>query len=645
MVQQGQIDHLLQETGEIAPPGPLVAQATLQDFDAAYHESMESPEGFWEKVASELEWSRRWDKVFEWDYPTFRWFLGARCNITRNCLDRHLTNGNKNKAAFIWLGEDGSERVYTYGRLAQLVNRFANGLRSLGVGKGDRVVIYMPLTPEGAIAMLACARVGAVHSVVYAGFSVGALRDRIIDAQAKAVITADVGYRRGNEVDLKGITDQAVANLDVVEHVVVWRRKPPLIPPNDGGELKGGTLDPREVDFDELVARGGVDCPAEEMDSEDPLYILYTSGTTGKPKGVQHVHGGYMVGTYYHFKTFWDVKDDDVFWCTSDIGWVVGHSYIVYAPLVAGATTVFREGAIDYPHPGVFYEIIEKYGVNVIFTAPTALRMLMRYGETYPQGYDLRSLRFLTCAGEPLNPEALRWTYEHICGSGRWGHVVDNWWQTETGGPCLGTTATMPVKPGRVGRPLPGAEMDIVDREGQPITEPDKGGLLVIKRPFPHFFRTVFGDPERYSQDWNTIPGVYFTGDVALRDADGYYMVVGRADDVLNVAGHRIGSAEVESALVSHPAVAEAAVIGKPDELRGESIKGFVTLRAGNDPSDGMADALKLHVRNELGPIAVPAELEFTPTLPKTRSGKIMRRLLKAQELGLDPGDITTLEE
>ena len=645
MVQQGQIDHLLQETGEIAPPGPLVAQATLQDFDAAYHESVESPEGFWEKVASELEWSRRWDKVFEWDYPTFRWFLGARCNITRNCLDRHLTNGNKNKAAFIWLGEDGSERVYTYGRLAQLVNRFANGLRSLGVGKGDRVVIYMPLTPEGAIAMLACARVGAVHSVVYAGFSVGALRDRIIDAQAKAVITADVGYRRGNEVDLKGITDQAVANLDVVEHVVVWRRKPPLIPPNDGGELKGGTLDPREVDFDELVAQGGVDCPAEEMDSEDPLYILYTSGTTGKPKGVQHVHGGYMVGTYYHFKTFWDVKDDDVFWCTSDIGWVVGHSYIVYAPLVAGATTVFREGAIDYPHPGVFYEIIEKYGVNVIFTAPTALRMLMRYGETFPQGYDLRSLRFLTCAGEPLNPEALRWTYEHICGSGRWGHVVDNWWQTETGGPCLGTTATMPVKPGRVGRPLPGAEMDIVDREGQPITEPDKGGLLVIKRPFPHFFRTVFGDPERYSQDWNTIPGVYFTGDVALRDADGYYMVVGRADDVLNVAGHRIGSAEVESALVSHPAVAEAAVIGKPDELRGESIKGFVTLRAGNDPSDGMVDALKLHVRNELGPIAVPAELEFTPTLPKTRSGKIMRRLLKAQELGLDPGDITTLEE
>ena len=636
MVHQGQIDHLLQETGEIVPPASLVKRAYLQDFEGAYRESMESPERFWEGVASELEWSKRWDKVFEWNYPSFKWFLGAKCNITYNCLDRHLTNGNKNKAAFIWLGEDGSERVFTYGKLTQLVNRFANGLRSLGVGKGDRVVIYIPLTPEGAIAMLACARVGAVHSVVYAGFSVGSLRDRILDAQAKVVITADVGYRRGNEVDLGGITEQAVEGLDVVEHVVHLRRK---------GETAPKISGPKLVDFDQLINEGGIDFTPEEMDSEDPLFILYTSGTTGKPKGVQHVHGGYMVGTYYHFKNFWDVKDDDVFWCTSDIGWVVGHSYIVYAPLVAGATTVFREGAIDYPHPGVFYETIEKYGVNVIFTAPTALRMLMRYGEEYPQKYDLKSLRFLTCAGEPLNPEALRWTYEHICGSGKWGHVVDNWWQTETGGPCLGTTATMPVKPGRVGKPLPGVDMDIVDREGQPITEPNKGGLLVIKRPFPHFFRTVFGDPERYVQDWNTIPGVYFTGDVALRDADGYYMVVGRADDVLNVAGHRIGSAEVESALVSHPAVAEAAVIGKPDELRGESIKGFVTLRVGYEPSDEMVETLKLHVRHELGPIAVPSELEFTYTLPKTRSGKIMRRLLKAQELGLDPGDITTLEE
>ena len=633
MVQQGQIDHLLQERGEIAPPASLVEQATLQDLDAAYRRSVEDPEGFWAEAASELHWFKSWDKVFEWEYPQFKWFTGAQCNITYNCLDRHLATGRKNKAALIWLGEDGSERVYTYGRLAQSVNRFANGLKSLGVGKGDRVVIYMPLTPEGAIAMLACARIGAVHSVVYAGFSVGSLRGRILDAEAKVLITADAGYRRGNKVDLKGISDEAAAGLDSLEHVVVWRREGPA------------PLGPKEVDFDELMAGSSVHCDAEVMDSEDPLYILYTSGTTGKPKGVLHVHGGYMVGTYYHFKTFWDVKEDDVYWCTSDIGWVVGHSYIVYAPLVAGATTVFREGAIDYPHPGVFCEVIENQGVNVIFTAPTALRMLMRYGESYPSQYDLRSLRLLTCAGEPLNPEALRWSYEHLCGNGEWGHIVDNWWQTETGGPCLGAPPTIPVRPGRVGKPLPGAVMDIVDREGQPITQPDKGGLLVIKRPFPHFFRTVFGDPERYAKDWNTIPGVYFTGDVALRDGDGYYMVVGRADDVLNVAGHRIGSAEVESALVSHPAVAEAAVIGKPDEIRGESIKGFVTLRVGSDPSEDMVSALKAHVRTELGPIAVPSELEFTPSLPKTRSGKIMRRLLKAQELGLDPGDITTLEE
>ena len=634
MVQQGQIDHLLQETGQIMPPLGLVQQAFLQDHAAAYKDSVDNPEAFWERVAKELDWFKPWNQVFEWTYPTFKWFLGGKCNITANALDRHLTNGNKNKVAFIFLGEDGSERVFTYGRLAQMVNRFANGLKSLGVKKGDRVVIYMPLSPEGAIAMLACARIGAVHSVVYAGFSVGSLRGRIQDAQAKVVITADVGYRRGNEVDLKGITDETVKDLDLVEHVVVWSRKGSPENPQ-----------PRDVDFDQLMAESSIHCPAEEMDSEDPLYVLYTSGTTGTPKGVLHVHGGYMVGTYYHFKTFWDVKDDDVFWCTSDIGWVVGHSYIVYAPLVAGATTVFREGAIDHPDPGVFYETIEKYGVNVMFTAPTLLRMLMRYGEEYPKKHDLTSLRFLTCAGEPLNPEALKWTYEFICGNGEWGHIVDNWWQTETGGPCLGTPATIPVRPGRVGVAMPGAELDIVDREGVPITEPDKGGLLVIKKPFPHFYRTVFGDPERQAKDWNTIPGVYLTGDVALRDADGYYMVVGRADDVLNVAGHRIGSAEVESALVSNAAEAEAAVIGIPDKLRGEVIKAFVTLRMGQDPSEEIVAALKLHVREELGPIAVPAEIDFMPVLPKTRSGKIMRRLLKANELGLDPGDITTLEE
>ena len=634
MVQQGQIDHLLQETSEIEPPLHVSQQATLKNYDEVYQQSIADPEKFWAEIASELDWFKPWDKIFQWDYPNFQWFLGGQCNITYNCLDRHLTSEKKNKAAFIWLGEDGSERVFTYGRLAQLVNRCANGLRSLGIGKGDRVVIYMPLSPEGAIAMLGCARIGAIHSVVYAGFSIGALRDRLIDAQAKALITGDVGYRRGNQVDLKGISDEAVKGLDFLEHIIVWRR-----------EDQKPDLGPKETDFNQMLSENSIYSDPEVMESEDPLYILYTSGTTGKPKGVQHVHGGYMVGIYYHFKTFWDIKDDDVFWCTSDIGWVVGHSYIVYAPLIAGATTIFREGAPDFPSPDIFYETIENYGVNVIFTAPTLIRMLMRYGEEYPLKHDLRTLRFLTCAGEPLNPEAQKWAYQYLCGNGDWGYLVDNWWQTETGGPCLGTLAVMPSRPGRVGKPLPGAVMDIVDREGQPIEEPDKGGLLVIKKPFPHFFRTVYGAPERYAENWNTIPGCYLTGDVALRDSDGYYMVVGRADDVLNVAGHRIGSAEVESALVSHPSVAEAAVIGKPDELRGESIKGFVTLRVGNEPSDRMISDLQSHVRQELGPIAVPSEIEFAPTLPKTRSGKIMRRLLKAQELGLDPGDITTLED
>ena len=633
MTQQQNLDYLSQEAEVIAPPAHVSANAFLQDYAGEYQRSIEDPEAFWSGVASELEWFKPWDKVFSWDYPTFKWFEGATCNITHNCLDRHVKTWRKNKAAFIWLGEDGEERVFTYGRLSQLVNRFANGLRSLGVGKGDRVIIYMPLAPEGVIAMLACARVGAVHSVVYAGFSVGALRDRITDAQAKVVITADVGYRRGNLVDLKGITDEAVKDLDLVQHVIYWQRR------------EKQELGPKEVDFEDLMARSSPHCDPEVMDSEDPLYILYTSGTTGRPKGVVHVHGGYMVGTYYHLKTFWDIKDEDVFWCTSDIGWVVGHSYIVYGPLIAGATTVFREGAIDYPHPGIAYETIEKYGVNVIFTAPTAVRMLMRYGEEYPLKYDLTSLRFLTCAGEPLNPEAQRWAYRYLCGSGQWGYMVDNWWQTETGGPCLGTMAIMSSKPGKVGLQLPGVIADVVDQEGKPVTEPNKGGLLVLQRPFPHMFRTVFGDPERYAHDWERLPGYYFTGDVALKDEDGYFMVVGRADDVLNVAGHRIGTAEVESALVSHAAVAEAAVIGKPDEIRGESIKAFVSLRVGYSPSDEMVGTLRDHVRHELGPIAVPAEIDFAAALPKTRSGKIMRRLLKARELGLDPGDITTLEE
>ena len=634
MADASHLESFSHEEEVIVPPAALRQAAYLQDLDATYRVSLEDHETFWARVAEELEWFRPWDKVFEWTYPRFKWFVGAQCNITVNALDRHANSWRRNKVALTWVGEDGSEDTVSYGQLLRRVNRVANGLKSLGVVKGDRVVIYMPLTIEGITAMLACARIGAIHSVVYAGFSAGALRSRIEDAQAKVVMTSDVTYRRGQAIDLKSITDEAVGGLSFVEKVVVHRRQQPLC------ELRSD----RDIDFHDLVFEQSVVCDPEVMDAEDPLYILYTSGTTGKPKGVLHVHGGYMVGTYYHFKAFYDIRDEDVFLCMSDIGWVVGHSYIVYAPLVAGGTTVCREGAPDYPDPGVIWHLVERHGVSVMFTAPTAVRMFMRHGESYPQKYHLKSLRYLTCAGEPLNPEAWRWAHQHLVGAGEWGYVVDNWWQTETGGPCLGTPICVDSRPGKVGKPLPGVVADVVDLEGRPV-EPGRGGMLVLKRPFPHFYRTVYGEPERYDRDWERVAGCYLTGDVAIKDANGYFMVVGRADDVMNVAGHRIGTAEVESSLVSHPAVAEAAVIGKPDELRGESIKAFVTLRVGYDSSEDMVQTLRRHVRGDLGPIAQPNEIDFLDKLPKTRSGKIMRRLLKATELGLDPGDITTLED
>jgi acetyl-CoA synthetase len=634
MADNSNLESLSRDADVITPPAFLRQTAYLQHLEATHQRSIAQNEAFWAEVAEELTWFRKWDKVFEWHYPRFQWFIGGQCNITVNALDRHVNSWRKNKVAFVWIGEDGSEVTVSYGQLLRRVNRVANGLKSLGVKKGDRVVIYMPLTMEGVTAMLACARIGAVHSVVYAGFSAGALRARIVDAQAKVVMTSDVTYRRGKAVDLKSITDEAVGGLEVVEKVVVHRRQTP----------PRALRSEQESDFYDLVGAQSIECEPEVMDAEDPLYILYTSGTTGKPKGVQHVHGGYMVGTYYHCKAFWDIRDEDVFLCTSDIGWVVGHSYIVYAPLVAGATTVFREGAPDYPDPGVMWSIVERHGVSVMFTAPTAIRMFMRFGAAYPQKYNLKSLRYLTCAGEPLNPEAWRWAHEHLVGKGAWGYVTDNWWQTETGGPCLGTPICVDARPGKVGKPLPGVVADVVDLQGNPV-EPGRGGLLVLKQPFPHLFRTVYGDTARYEHDWGRIPGCYFTGDVAIKDEDGYFMVVGRADDVMNVAGHRIGTAEVESSLVSHPAVAEAAVIGKPDPLKGESIKAFVTLRVGHAPSSAMIQTLQHHVRHDLGPIAQPSEIDFVDKLPKTRSGKIMRRLLKANELGIDPGDITTLED
>jgi acetyl-CoA synthetase len=628
------VERVLAEDTRVEPPDWVRERANLRDPQAEFARALADPDAFWGEIAADFEWATPWKSVRAGTAPDQRWFEGATLNITVNALDRHATGPRANKVAYIALGEDGSERVVTYRQLLRLVNRCANALRAEGVATGDRVVIYLPLSLEGIVAMLACARLGAPHSVVYAGLGSGPIRDRIRDADARVVITTDVGYRRGKSIPLKPIVDEALAELEPRPLVIVWRRQTPQI------EL----VEEHERDFQTLLDVASPVCEAVPVDAEHPLYVLYTSGTTGKPKGVVHVHGGYMVGTTYHLRTFWDLQEDDVFWCMSDIGWVVGHSYIVYAPLCYGATTLFREGSIDFPHPAIAYEIIEKYGVTVAFTAPTAIRMLMKFGDANPARYDLSSLRLLTCAGEPLNPEAWRWAYRLLCGNGEHGYLIDNWWQTELGAPAIATLPAMASKPGAAGVPLAGVVADVVDRQGQPVPD-GQGGLLVLRAAFPHIYRTVYNDPERYARDWSIVPGVYTTGDVAIRDADGYITVLGRADDVINVAGHRIGTAEIESALVAHPTVAEAAVIGVPDQIKGQAIKAFVTLRSGQTPSDAVRDVLVTHVRAAIGPIATPSEIEFRERLPKTRSGKIMRRLLKAEALGVDPGDVTTLEE
>jgi acetyl-CoA synthetase len=626
------LEHILQQTETFRAPEALRAQASLPDVAGEHRRSLEDPDRFWADWARRFGWFSPWERVLEREFPHHRWFTGAQVNITHNALDRHADGANRDRVALLWLGEDGSEVKLTYGELRDRVSRFATALRALGVEKGDTVIIYMPLTPEGVISMLACARLGAIHSVVYAGMGVGALRDRIVDAGARIVIAGDVGYRRGKPVDLRSLVEQAVEGLPLRN--LVWFQRQAR---KDLGE--------HEHDFDDLLADHGPDTAPEPVDSEHPLFILYTSGSTGKPKGVVHVHGGYMVGITYHLRTFFDVKDDDVYWATSDIGWIVGHSYIVYAPLLEGVTSVFREGAPDFPDPGAFWQIVERHRVNIMFTAPTAVRMFMKFGADYVRGYDLSSLRLMAVAGEPLNPEAWRWAYEHIMGGGRHGFVVDNWWQTELGGPTIATPLALEARPGAAGVALPGVEAVVVDHEGNEVPR-GKGGLLALKRPFPHMMRTLWNDDARYRDYWTEIPGqVYAAGDVASWDADGYITILGRSDDVLNVAGHRIGTADVESALVSYPAVAEAAVIGIPDPLKGENIKAFVVLRSGQQAGDELKQTLIAHVRHELGPIATPADLVFVDKLPKTRSGKIVRRLLKAQELGQDPGDLSTLEE
>jgi acetyl-CoA synthetase len=616
------------------PPRAIVEGSYIksEEYERLYAESITDPEAFWAKIAGEeLHWFRKWDTVRAGEHPYYRWFVNGKLNITYNCLDRHVKAGKRNKLAYIYINEENHEVKVTYGELLDMVNRFANGLKSLGIRKGDRVAIYMPLIVEQIVAMLACARIGALHSVVFGGFSAPALRMRITDAEAKVVITSTWTKRRGKKIDLKSSVDEAVADLPFLEKVVVVQRE------GDDYELVE-----KEVDFHGLVKSQSSVCEPEVMDSEDPLFILYTSGTTGKPKGVLHTVGGYNVYTHYTTKIVFDLHENDIFWSTADPGWITGHSYLVYGPLSVGVTSVIAEGAPDYPDPGWWWSIIERYKVNVFYTAPTAIRLCMRYGEEWPRKYDLSSLRILGCVGEPLNPEAWIWFYEQIgkknCA------LIDTWWQTETGGHMITTIPSYAAKPGKAGKPFFGVVADVVDKTGQPVA-PNTVGSLVIKQPWPSGLRTCWNEPWRYEKYWKTIAPYYLAGDLATKDEDGYIMFLGRADDVLNVSGHRIGTAEVESALVSHPAVAEAAVIGKPHPLKGESIKGFLILKRGQEPSEILMEDLKLHVRRELGSLAVPDELQVLDSLPKTRSGKIMRRVLKSHELGMEVGDISTLED
>jgi acetyl-CoA synthetase len=626
------INPLNKDLESILPPDFLKNNAFIKDYDQSYKESIENSDEFWGNIAKELYWEKEWDQVLEFNPPHHKWFLNGKTNITINALDRHVKGSNRNKAALIWMTEDGREEIYTYDLLLRKVCQLANALKESGVKKGDRVVIYMPLTPEGICSMLACARIGAIHSVVYAGMGIHALRSRIEDSKAKIVLCADVTYRSGKRIGLKSIVDGAVEGLESVEKIVVHRRQEPKIE----------FISSREVDFYDFIKDQKQWIEPEIMDSEDPLFILYTSGTTGTPKGVVHVHGGYMTGVYYLSKAFYDMKDSDIFWSTSDIGWIVGHSYIVYGPLLNGATVLAREGAIDYPDAGIIWKTVERFGVNIMFTAPTAIRMFMKYGADFVKKYDVSSIRLLACAGEPLNPEAHYWAQENITGKN--GFVVDNWWQTEIASPVLGTLPSFKSKPSKVGKPLFGVVADVVTPEGEPV-KPNQGGLLVLRKPLPYMMRIIWGNDERYQKYWEDFPGCYTSGDVAFYDEEGYFSVLGRADDVMNVAGHRIGTAEVESAFLTHPAVAESAVIGLPDDIKGERIKAFVVVKAGHEPTENLSLVLRDHVRRELGPIATPSEIEFRESLPKTRSGKIVRRLLKSESLGQDAGDLSTLAD
>lgn len=637
-------DTILTEERFFVPSSDIVRTANISaymaskgfdDYEEFYGWSLENRFEFWDDLAKELHWFEPWQTTFEWtNKPFFKWFVGGKLNIVFNCLDRHMQTTTRSKVAFYWEGDDGSTRTITYRELYIMTNRLAKGLQKLGVAKGDRVAIYMSAIPEQIAAVLAVARLGAIHTVVFGGFAASAFRERIIDAQAKVVITADGSYRGGKLIRLKAITDEAIAEAPGIEKVVVVRRLGIDVP------MKAD----RDVYWDDLLADIPEDTiiPCEPMDSEDPLYILYTSGSTGKPKGVVHVHGGYAVGLYATTKFVFDVKDEDIFWCTGDVGWVTAHSYLVYGPLMHGTTNILFEGTPTYPSPERWWSIVEKYNVTILYTSPTSIRGLMRFGEEWPARYDLSSLRLLGSVGEAINPEAWIW-YRHNIGHDQLP-IVDTWWQTETGMILISPTLILPLTPGSPTRPLPTIDADVVDKHGNSVGQ-GKGGFLIIRHPWPSQMRTIYGEPDRYETYWNTIPGVYFAGDAAIIDRTGYFRLQGRVDDVIKVSGHRLGSMEIESSLVSHPAVAEAAAIGKPDEGKGERVKVLVILKQDLQPSDDLAKELQMHVRATLGALAVPDELEFVSSLPKTRSGKIMRRVIRAKELGQPVGDISTLEE
>ncbi len=617
------------KVGELySPPEDIIKNAWV---DSKIYAEGENIEEFWGKIGEELVWFEKWEKVLEWNPPYSKWFVNGKLNASYNCLDRHL-NGRRNKLAIIWEGEPGDREKFTYGELHREVCRFSNALKDLGVKKGDRVTLYLPMIPHLPIAMLACARIGAIHSVVFAGFSPKALRDRINDAESKILITADGGFRRGKTIPLKENADEALENAPSIEHVVVVERVG-----------KKWNRQERDVTWEDAVEGKDTQCRAEIMDSEDELFILYTSGTTGKPKGVVHRTGGYMAGVHITTKWIFDLKEDDVYWCTADIGWITGHSYIVYGPLSNGATVVMYEGAPDYPARDRFWDIVERYGVSIFYTAPTAIRSFMKWGEEWVKKHDLSSLRILGTVGEPINPKAWEW-YHRVVG-GKRCPIMDTWWQTETGMILISPLPFTPLKPGSATRPFPGISAEILDENGDPC-KPGEGGYLVIKTPWPAMLKTLFRDDERYRKTyWEKFPGLYLTGDAGKKDEDGYFWILGRSDDVMNVSGHRIGTMEVESALVSHPAVAEAAVIGRPHEIKGQAIVAFVILKEGFEPGEELKKQLGEHVREEIGGIAVPDEIHFVSTLPKTRSGKIMRRILRAIESGKEIGDTSTLED